>query len=147
MENNNQNNTELLMRLLRMAKAKNTRRINKDELAQLDEAVETIKKTVVRDELVGYLAVGIDKNGNTVQTCCGTSFMIEEMLADLFKELIKNNKKLGEAIFERLGTQLDKPKRNEPKDNSNDNEKSEEEVIKNIMDLLLKSLDIDPEGL
>lgn len=147
MENNNQNNTELLMRLLRMAKAKNTRRINKDELAQLDEAVETIKKTVVRDELVGYLAVGIDKNGNTVQTCCGASFVIEEMLADLFKELIKNNKKLGEAIFERLGTQLDKPKRNEPKDNSNDNEKSEEEVIKNIMDLLLKSLDIDPEGL
>ena len=135
------------MRLLRMAKAKNTRRINKDELAQLDEAVETIKKTVVRDELVGYLAVGIDKNGDTVQTCCGTSFVIEEMLAGLFKELIKNNKKLGEAIFERLGTQLDKPKRNEPKDNSNDNEKSEEEVIKNIMDLLLKSLDIDPEGL
>nr|DAX54079.1 MAG TPA: hypothetical protein [Caudoviricetes sp.] len=116
-------------------------------LAQLNEAVETIKKTVVRDELVGYLAVGIDKNGNTVQTCCGTSFVVEEMLADLFKELIKNNKKLGEAIFERLGTQLDKPKRNEPKDNSNDNEKSEEEVIKNIMDLLLKSLDIDPEGL
>lgn len=147
MENNNQNNTELLLKLLRMAKAKNTRRINKDELAQLDEAVETIKKAVARDDLVGYLAVGIDKNGNTVQTCCGTSFMIEEMLADLFKELIKNNKKLGEAIFERLGVQLDKPKRNEPKDNSNDNEKSKEKVVKNIMDLLLKSLDIDPEGL
>lgn len=73
--------------------------------------------------------------------------MIEEMLADLFKGLIKNNKKLGEAIFERLGVQLDKPKRNESKDNSNYNEKSKEEVIKNIMDLLLKSLDIDPEGL
>ena len=112
MKDNNQNDTEILLKLLRMAKAKNTRRIKKDELAQLDEAVETIKKAFARDDLVGYLAVGIDKNGNTVQTCCGTSFMIEEMLADLFKGLIKNNKKLGEAIFERLGVQLDKPKRN-----------------------------------
>ena len=105
MENNNQKGIEILLNLVRLAKAKKSKVLERNELDSLDNAIKTIKKVAEKGELIGYLAVGIDKNGNTVQTCCGR--MADEMLADLHKEIIKRNISLGETILSKLELNLE----------------------------------------
>ena len=120
MKNNEHSNTEILLNLLRLAKAKKYKALKRNELDDLDSAIKAIKKNADKSGLVGYLAVGIDKNGNTVQTCHGC--MVDEMLADLHKQITKRDKSLGEVILSRLKFNLEDESTKSKKDNESDDE-------------------------
>lgn len=132
MENNKHSDAEILLKLVRLAKAKKSKALERNELDSLDDAIKVIKKIANKDELVGYLAVGIDKNGNTVQTCCGC--MADEMLADLHKQITKRSRSLGESILSRLEFNLEnestKSKKDDESDDENDTENHKEKAQK-----------------
>lgn len=141
MENNEHDNTEVLLKLVRLAKAKRSKALEGDELDCLNDAIKAIKKIADKSELVGYLAVGIDKNGNTVQTCCGC--MADEMLADLHKQITKRSRSLGESILSRLEFNLEnestKSKKDDESDDENDTENHKEKAQK-IADFIWENL-------
>lgn len=141
MENNNQKGIEILLKLVRLAKAKKSKALKRNELDSLDNAIKTIKKVAEKGELIGYLAVGIDKNGNTVQTCCGR--MADEMLADLHKEIIKRNRSLGETILSKLELNLENESTKSEKDDESDDENDAEnrkEMVQEITDFIWENL-------
>lgn len=141
MENNKHSDAEILLRLVRLAKAKKSKALERNELDSLDDAIKVIKKIANKDELVGYLAVGIDKNGNTVQACCGC--MVDEMLADLHKEIIKRNRSLGETILSKLELNLENESTKSEKDDERDAEndaKSPKEKAQKIADFIWEIL-------
>lgn len=141
MENNKHSDVEILLDLVRLAKAKKSKALESNELDSLDDAIKVIKKVAYKDELVGYLAVGIDKNGNTVQTCCGC--MVDEMLADLYKEIVKRNRSFGKTILSRLKSNLEnestKSEKDDERDAENDAENRKEKAQK-IADFIWENL-------
>ena len=137
MENNEHSNAEILLKLVRLAKAKKSKALERNELDCLDDAIKVIKKIADKSELVGYLAVGIDKNGNTVQICCGC--MADEMLADLHKEIVKRNRSFGETILSRLKSKLENESTKSEKDDECDAENRKEKAQK-IADFIWKNL-------
>lgn len=141
MENNKHSDAEILLKLVRLAKAKKSKALERNELDSLDDAIKVIKKTADKDELVGYLAVGIDKNGNTVQTCCGC--MVDEMLADLHKEIIKRNRSFGETILSRLSSNLENESTKSEKDDESyaeNDTKTPKEKAQKIADFIWEIL-------
>lgn len=141
MENNKHSDAEILLKLVRLAKAKKSKALERNELDSLDDAIKVIKKTADKDELVGYLAVGIDKNGNTVQTRCGC--MVDEMLADLHKEIIKRNRSFGETILSRLSSNLENESTKSEKDDeryAENDTKTPKEKAQKIADFIWEIL-------
>lgn len=124
MENNKHSDAEILLKLVRLAKARKAKALERNELDCLDDAIKAIKKIADKSELVGYLVVGIDKNGNTIQTCCGC--MVDEMLADLHKEIVKRNRSFGETILSRLKSNLENESTKSEKDDECDTENDAE---------------------
>ena len=138
---NEKENTKILIDILRKVKANKSRRVSKDELDHLDKNVKTIKEDVDKGRSIGYIVIGIDSKGRTNHACCGTSFMIEEMLIGLIEQIGKNNIPLVEAILERIKFELGEPNEDKPKDHK----RSKEEISEELMDFLCKEFNIDEE--
>lgn len=111
---NEKENTKILIDILRKVKANESRRVSKDELDHLDKNVKTIKEDVDKGRSVGYIVIGIDSKGRTNHACCGTSFMLEEMLIGLIEQIGKDNIPLVEAILERIKFELGEPNEDKP---------------------------------
>jgi hypothetical protein len=138
---NERENTKILIDLLRKVKADKSRRVSKNELDHLDKNVKTIKEDVDKGRSVGYIVIGIDSKGRTNHACCGTSFMIEEMLVGLIEQFSKDDTPLVEAILERIKFELDEPNEDKPKDHK----RSKEEISEELMNFLCKKFNIDEE--
>lgn len=138
---NEKENIKILIDILRKVKANKSRRVSKDELDHLDKNVKTIKEDVDKGRSVGYIVIGIDSKGRTNHACCGTSFMIEEMLAGLIEQFSKDNIPLVEAILERIKFELGEPN----EDKTKDHKRSKEEISEELMDFLCKEFNIDEE--
>lgn len=107
MKNNNQNTIKEFVKFVeKMLKLKEHKAIKKEELKSLDKAVDAIKDSCSKGELISYLVIGLSNN-DTAQVFEGSSFTAVETMSLFFEALIKDHKDLGERILKRLKSDFD----------------------------------------
>ena len=117
---NNQNAINEFAKLVeKMLKLSKHKIIKKEELKSLDEAVDAIKDSCSKGELISYLVIGLSKNSDTVQVFEGSSFTAVETMSLFFEALIKDHKDLGEKILKRLKSDFDEKYPEEEDDDKN----------------------------
>lgn len=99
---NNEINDRLNELIEKITKSMGARTIKHRELENLDSAVETIKKCVSKDKLIGYIAIGVSNTGEVVNATVGSKFAIYEMINLLFEAVAKIDTDLGSEILENL---------------------------------------------
>ncbi len=153
---NNEINDKLNELIEKLIKSTGARTIKHKELENLDSATETIKESVSKDKLIGYMIIGLTNTGESVRAVAGTDFSIYEMMDLLFEAVAKIDTDLGREILEKLKSNFEEIKSSKPedeKDSDNDCDDEEEddedvkkEIAKEIKNVLAKCLDIDFEG-
>ena len=120
MKNNNQNTIKEFVKFVeKMLKLKEHKAIKKEELKSLDEAVDAIKDSCSKGELISYLVIGLSNNGETTHVFKGSSFTAVETMSLFFEALIKDHKDLGEKILKRLKSDFDEKYPKEEEDDKN----------------------------
>ena len=117
---NNQNAINEFAKLVeKMLKLSKHKIIKKEELKSLDEAVDAIKDSCSKGELISYLVIGLSNNNDTAQVFEGSSFTAVETMSLFFEALIKDHKDLGEKILKRLKSDFDEKYPEEEDDDKN----------------------------
>lgn len=155
---NNEINDRLNELIEKLIKSTGTRTIKHKELENLDSAVETIKECVSKDNLIGYVVIGLSNTGDAVQAIAGSEFSIYEMINLLFETVAKIDTDLGREILEKLKSNFEETKTSKPEDkkdsdNGCDEDEDDEDkraknkVVEKIKNMLAKGFDIDLEDL
>lgn len=153
---NNEMNDGLNELIEKIIKSTGTRTIKHKELENLDPAVETIKKCISKDKLIGYITIGVSNTGEVVKATVGSKFAIYEMINLLFEAVAKIDTDLGGEILEKLKSNFEEiktSKSEDEKDSDNDCDKDDEDkkaknkVAEKIKNMLAKCFDIDLEDL
>lgn len=153
MENNEKNNklNELIAKIFKLTGA---RTIKRKDLNSLDAAVETIKECVSKDNLIGYVVIGLSNTGDAVQAIAGSEFSIYEMMTQFFKTITKEKSSLGRTILEKLKSNFEETKASKSEDEIDDDDDCDEdededdvkkETVEEIKKILSKCFDIDLE--
>ena len=144
MKDNNKLN-ELIAKIFKLTGA---RTIKRKDLENLDSAIETIKECVSKDNLIGYVVIGLSNTGDAVQALAGSEFSIYEMMTQFFKTIMKENSSLGRTILEKLKSNFEETKASKSEDEIDDDEDDvKKEIAEEIKNILSKCFDIDPEDL
>lgn len=153
---NNEINDGLNELIDKLIKSTGARTIKRKELENLDSAVETIKECVSKDNLIGYVVIGLSNTGDAVQALAGSEFSLYEMMTQFFKTIMKENSSLGRTILEKLKSNFEEIKTSKSEDekgSDNDCDEDEEDkkakniVAEKIKNMLAKCFDIDLEDL
>lgn len=152
MKNNEMNDglNELIEKLI---KSTGTRTIKHKELENLDSAVETIKKCVSKDKLIGYITIGVFNTGEVVNATVGSKFAIYEMINLLFEVVAKIDTDLGREILEKLKSNFEEIKTSKSEDekgsdndcDEDDEDDTKKEIAKKLKKIFSKYFDIDSE--
>ena len=152
MKDNNKLN-ELIAKIFKLTGA---RTIKRKDLNNFDSAIETIKECVSKDNLIGYVVIGLLNTGDAVQALAGSEFSIYEMMTQFFKVITKENSSLGRTILEKLKSNFEETKASKLEDeidddddcdNDEDEDDMKKEIVEEIKNILSKCFDIDPEDL
>lgn len=152
MKDNNKLN-ELIAKIFKLTGA---RTIKRKELENLDSATETIKESVSKDNLIGYVVIGLSNTGDAVQALAGSEFSLYEMMTQFFKTIMKENSSLGRTILEKLKSNFEETKASKSEDEIDDDDDCDDdededdvkkEIAEEIKNILSKCFDIDPEDL
>lgn len=150
MKDNNKLN-ELIAKIFKLTGARTIKRKN---LNNLDSAVETIKERVSKDNLIGYVVIGLSNTGDAVQAFAGSEFSIYEMMTQFFKVITKENSSLGRTILEKLKSNFEETKTSKSEDEigedddcDEDEDDVEKETVEKIKNILSRCFDIDLEDL
>ena len=119
MKNNQNAINELAKFVEKMLKLKEHEAIKKEELKLLDEAIDAVKDSCSKGELISYLVIGLSNNNDTAQVFEGSSFTAVETMSLFFEALIKDHKDLGERILKRLKSDFDEKYPDEEEDDKN----------------------------
>jgi hypothetical protein len=120
MKNNNQNVVKEFAKLVeKILKFKEHKIIKKEELKSLDKAIDAVKDSCSKGELISYLVIGLSNNSDTTHVFNGTNFTAIETMSLFFKALIKDHKDLGEDILKRLKSDFDEKYSEEEDDDEN----------------------------
>ena len=153
---NNEINDKLNELIEKLIKSTGARTIKHKELENLDSATETIKESVSKDKLIGYMIVGLTNTGESVRAVAGTEFSIYEMINLLLEAVAKIDTDLGGEILEKLKSNFEEIKTSKSeyeKDSDNDcdeddeDKKAKNKVAEKIKNMLAKCFDIDLEDL
>lgn len=151
---NNEINDGLNELIDKLIKSTGARTIKRKDLNNLDSAVETIKECVSKDNLIGYVVIGLSNTGDAVQAIAGSEFSIYEMMTQFFKVITKENSNLGRTILEKLKSNFEETKASKSEDEIDDDDDCDEdeddakkETVEEIKKILSKCFDIDLEDL
>ena len=153
---NNETNDKLNELIEKLIKSTGARTIKHKELENLDSATETIKESVSKDKLIGYMIIGLTNTGKSVRAVAGTDFSIYEMMNLLFEAVAKIDTDLGREILEKLKSNFEEIKTSKSEDekgSDNDCDEDDEDkeaknkVAEKIKNMLAKCFDIDLEDL
>lgn len=152
MEDNNKLN-ELIAKIFKLTGA---RTIKRKELDNLNSAIKTIKECASKDNLIGYVVIGLSNTGDAVQALAGSEFSTYEMMTQFFKVITKENSSLGRTILEKLKSNFEETKASKLEDEIDDDDDCDDdededdvkkEIAEEIKNILSKCFDIDPEDL
>ncbi len=153
---NNEINDKLNELIEKLIKSTGARTIKHKELENFDSATETIKESVSKDKLIGYMIIGLTNTGESVRAVAGTDFSIYEMMNLLFEAVAKIDTDLGREILEKLKSNFEEIKTSKSEDEKgsdsdcdedDEDKKAKNKVAEKIKNMLAECFDIDLEDL
>ena len=150
---NNEMNDRLNELIDKLIKSTGARTIKHKELENLDSAVETIKKCVSKDKLIGYITIGLSNAGEAVSATVGSKFAVYEMINLLFEAVAKIDTDLGREILEKLKSNFEEIKTSKSENekgsdndcDEDDEDDTKKEIAKKLKKIFSKYFDIDSE--